>query len=161
VIELRRVGVDEWQLWRDVRLRALREAPYAFGSTLAQWEGEGLEARWRARLEDVSLNLVAIAGESAVGQVSGTAPDEGGRVELLSMWVDPSARGTGVGDALIGGVVAWAEGSGASAVALSVKAGNERAIALYERMGFERIDEPADEGEFRMLRRGRRPSAAD
>ncbi len=37
VINDRMVGVEDWQLWRDLRLEALQEAPYAFGSTLAEW----------------------------------------------------------------------------------------------------------------------------
>ena len=38
--ELRTVGADDWQAMRDIRLDALREAPYAFASTYAQ------EAAW-------------------------------------------------------------------------------------------------------------------
>jgi len=60
VIDVRTVGVEDWRLWRDLRLEALREAPYAFGSTLAEWQGEGdTEVRWRARLSTVRLNVVA------------------------------------------------------------------------------------------------------
>ena len=153
MIELRRLGVEDWPLWRDVRLRALAEAPHAFGSTLAQWQGDGLDARWRARLEEVPLHVVAVddAG-SALGQVSGWGPDTEGRVELISMWVDPVARGSGVGEALIGEVVVWAREQGAPAVVLSVKVANGPAIALYERLGFVRTDEVADDGEMRMQR---------
>src|SRR5882762_3516310 len=97
--ELRRITAEEWQLWRDVRLRALADAPYAFGSTLAYWQEEGREERWRSRLTEVPLNVLAVAGDSPLGQVSGTAVDSEGRVELISMWVDPSARGVGVGEA--------------------------------------------------------------
>ena len=154
MIELRRITAADWELWRAVRLRALAEAPYAFGSTLAHWQGSDLEARWRSRLDDVALNVVALTVDgSAVGQVSGTAADGDGRVELISMWVAPEARGTGAGEALVGEVLRWAAGEeGAPAVVLSVKEGNERAIALYRRLGFEQTDEAADEGELRMVR---------
>ncbi|WP_433718687.1 hypothetical protein ACQP2Y_30745 [Actinoplanes sp. CA-051413] len=38
-------------IWRELRLEALREAGYAFGSQLADWQGDGdREERWRARL---------------------------------------------------------------------------------------------------------------
>src|SRR5439155_1526489 len=46
-IELRTVRPDDWTIWRDLRLAALAEAPYAFGSTLAQWQDQA-EERWRA-----------------------------------------------------------------------------------------------------------------
>jgi ribosomal protein S18 acetylase RimI-like enzyme len=154
VIELRRLTPDEWRLWRDVRLRALSEAPAAFGSTLAQWQGEDhdLEVRWRARLEEVPFNVVAVAEEGgpAVGQVSGVGPDDERRVELISMWVDPAARGTGVGEALIDAVLRWAREQEAPTVVLSVKERNEPAIRLYRRMGFVRTEEAADDGEIRM-----------
>jgi len=148
--DLRRVGADDWQLWRDIRLRALAEAPDAFGSTLAYWRIGDLEERWRNRLTDVPLNVVAIGGDSALGQVSGTALDAEGRVELISMWVDPAARGAGLGEALVAKVVEWARMSGAAAVVLSVKEMNAPAVALYRRVGFAPTDERADEGEIRM-----------
>ncbi len=149
-VAVRRLGADDWQLWRDVRLRALSEAPYAFGSTLAYWQGSDLEERWRGRLTDVPLNLVAVASDSAVGQVSGTSLDADGRVELISMWVDPASRGAGVGEALVQAVVDWAEAGGATAVVLSVKEANAPAVGLYARVGFRVTVEPADEGEMRM-----------
>src|SRR5258708_39179395 len=91
---LRRISADDWPLWRAIRLNALAEAPHAFGSTLASWTGVGdKEERWRQRLTTVPLNIVAFLNDSAVGMVSGTALDQGGTVELISMWVAPSARG--------------------------------------------------------------------
>lgn len=137
-------------MWREVRLRALSEAPYAFGSTLASWQGSNLEDRWRSRLANVPLNVVAVTAGSPVGQVSGTALDPEGRVELISMWVDPTVRGAGIGAALVSEVVGWARATGAAVVVLSVKKRNAPAIGLYRRLGFAPTDEPADDGEIRM-----------
>src|SRR5690348_12584381 len=102
-VEIKRLTADDWQLWRVVRRRALQDAPEAFGATLADWDGElDVESRWRARLETVPFNVVACFEGEPVGQVSGTAPDDDGRVELISMFVAPEARGRGIGRALIG-----------------------------------------------------------
>lgn len=103
VIELRVLEPDEWQLWREVRRRALAEAPQAFGSTLESWSGNGdTEGRWRARLSEVPFNVVAVVEDIAVGQASGTAVGDDGQSEVISMWLAPQARGTGAAEALLG-----------------------------------------------------------
>ena len=137
VINVRTVGVEEWQLWRDLRLEALQEAPYAFGSTLAEWQGEGdTEMRWRARLSTVRLNVVAYLNGKAAGMVSGDFANRRGMVELISMWVAPFARGQGVGDSLVVTVIEWTRGQGAAKIALDVVESNQHALNLYRRHRF-------------------------
>jgi GNAT superfamily N-acetyltransferase len=134
MITLRTVGAEGWREWRELRLAALREAPYAFGSTLAEWQ-DAPEERWRQRLE-VPHNLVADLDGVPAGMASGTAPDEYGTVELISLWVTPSWRGHGVGDALVAGILSWAKAVGSGRVELNVADGNTAAAALYRRHGF-------------------------
>ncbi len=135
-----------------MRLEALAEAPFAFGSTLADWQGErDTEERWRKRLSDVPLNLVAEWEAAPAGMASGTSPDGERSVELISMWVAPTARGRGVGDALVESVIEWAREQQASRVALAVFASNERALALYRRHGFLDIG-TANGGQRKMAR---------
>jgi ribosomal protein S18 acetylase RimI-like enzyme len=136
-ITIRRIGAEDWALWRQLRLKALEEAPYAFSARLADWQGEhDTEARWRQRLSDVPFNLVAEFQKTAAGMVSGTAVDSAGSVELISMWVAPFARGQGVADALVRAVIGWARGQRASRVSLGVREGNDAAEACYRRHGF-------------------------
>lgn len=116
-------------------MEALREAPYAFGSSLEEWQ-DADERRWRARLESVPLNLLAVLDEKPAGIVSCIEPRDGGTAELISMWVAPFARGRGVGDVLIQAVIAWAREQNASGLMLSVREQNAHAIALYRRHGF-------------------------
>lgn len=152
VAEVRTVAPGEWPLWRDLRLRALADAPEAFGSSLAEWE-KADERRWRRRLEEVPFNVVAVVDDVPIGQASGTAAGEDRRVELISMWVAPEARGAGVACALVDAVAEWARGAGAIEVRLSVRRANEHAIRLYERTGFVQVDEPGDEAaELAMVR---------
>ena len=139
MIELRELTADDWDSWRELRLAALAEAPYAFGSTLADWQGEGdKEERWRARLSiPGSYNLLALVDERPAGMVSGVPGPQAGVVELISLWVGKQARGRGVGDRLVEAVVQWAGRGRAEAVRLAVSPGNAHALALYRRHGFE------------------------
>ncbi|MFC7550177.1 GNAT family N-acetyltransferase [Plantactinospora sp. GCM10030261] len=139
MLELRELTVDDWTIWRELRLAALAEAPYAFGSTLADWQGDGdREERWRGRLAlPGSYNLVAVLDDQPVGMVSGIPVDGAdGIAELISMWVSPAGRGRGVGVRLVEAVADWARRRGARVLRLAVMSDNAAAIALYERAGF-------------------------
>jgi len=146
VIELRVLTPDDWPTWRELRLAALAEAPYAFGSRLADWQGEGDRAeRWRARLElPGSSNLVAAIDGQPVGMASGVPAEEPGVVELISMWVSPVARGRGVGERLIEAIGQWAQGRQAKVFRLAVVSDNEAAERLYRRCGFTMTDALGD-----------------
>jgi ribosomal protein S18 acetylase RimI-like enzyme len=137
VTDLRTLGPEDWKLWRGLRLAALAEAPHAFGSRLADWQGEGdREERWRERLGIAgSHNVVAVLDGEPVGMATGV-PGSDDSAELISMWVAPSARGRGVGDALVHEVERWARESGARVLRLDVAEDNAAAQALYERHGF-------------------------
>ncbi|MGW7536417.1 GNAT family N-acetyltransferase [Amycolatopsis sp. NPDC054798] len=147
MIVVRELSGDNWAEWRDLRLAALREAPEAFSSKLADWQGEGdSESRWRARLRDVSLNVLADLDGVPAGMVSGNLSERGDKAELLSMWVVPSARGRGAGDALVRAVVRWSEGRGAGELSVRVADGNQHALELYRRHGFVERPLPPDSG---------------
>jgi GNAT superfamily N-acetyltransferase len=135
---VRRLGAHEADLLRDVRLRALRDAPMAFGSTLAREEAYEPETweRWAAESASGDHQAIFIA-EPAAGMASGVIDDEDAAVaHLYAMWVAPDARGTGAGKALLEAVVAWATGHGAERLTTSVTDGNAAAGALYARAGF-------------------------
>jgi GNAT superfamily N-acetyltransferase len=156
-IALRVLTADEWQLFRKIRLEALREAPYAFGSTFESWQGEGdTEQRWRERLTNVPFNVIAYFGEKPAGIVSGVRADVGAEIELISMWVAPFARGKGVAIALVNAVLEWADAQQIEKVSLRVMEGNARAKAFYLRWGFvdtgEAYSAPDGRPERRMLR---------
>ena len=136
-VEIRVIGVDEWPLWRNLRLQALGEAPYAFSSTLAEWQGKGdTETRWRDRLSTVHFNVLAYLNGKAAGMVSATAANQDGTIELISLWVAPFARGHGIGDSLVAVVIEWARRQRASKLTLAVVESNRHADALYRRHRF-------------------------
>ncbi len=56
--------------------------------------------------------------------------------EIADLIVIPSHRNRGIGQALINGLLDRARNLGMAAVEIGVQADNERARALYERLGF-------------------------
>lgn len=144
-IELRRLTGDDWAAWRPVRLTALADAPEAFGSRLADWQ-DAPEHRWRTRLSlPGALDLLAVEDDRPVGTASGVPDtDDPTRVALISMWVEPTARGRGVAGVLIEAIARWAAEQGATDLLLSVMPDNDRARRTYERTGFTATDEPGD-----------------
>jgi GNAT superfamily N-acetyltransferase len=135
---VRRLGADEAGLLRDLRLRALRDAPMAFGSTLALEEPYTPQdwARWATDAAAGERQAVFIA-EPAAGLASGVIDDdEPTLAHLYAMWVAPEARGTGAGRRLVEAVIAWAAERGAQRLTTSVTEGNAAGAALYAAAGF-------------------------
>jgi len=66
------------------------------------------------------------------------------RTPELAIAVVPSARGKGVGSALLDALLGRARSAGYPSISLSVDRNNAGAIELYERHGFARVGEDAD-----------------
>ena len=94
--DLRRLGPDDWEVLRDVRLRALADSPDAFGSTLDR-EQAFPEKEWRRRL--VRPVYAVLDGDRPVAMAGAFAED--GQVQVWGMWTDPAHRGRGHARALL------------------------------------------------------------
>ena len=142
-MEVRRLRRGDGGRLRDVRLRALADAPYAFSSSLEREFDRGPEF-WEERVAESELGedgavFVAIDDDRSVGMAGGFCSGEGsGVVMLWGMWVDPLARRAGLGQALVEAVASWARDSGADHVRLAVTDCEESrpAAALYRKLGF-------------------------
>jgi len=119
-----------------VRLDALKEAPYAFGSTYER-EMEFDEATWRRRVVERTRFIVDVDGTIA-GTVSGGDGEVNAAAAMTAMWVDPRYRRQGVGEVLVKTVLEWARAKGYSQMFLWVTDVNPRAEHLYLRLGFVR-----------------------
>ena len=136
MIRFEQLTADEGPRLRSIRLRALMDAPDAFGTTLEEAVARPAES-WSEQL----LNLptfVAVGDGRDMGLVR-CARDQT-RIDtawLISMWVALEVRRLGVGAALVDLVIEWARMNGVNRLLLDVADLNAPAIALYEGKGFK------------------------
>lgn len=85
----------------------------------------------------LSLWLVALEGETVAGYVgSQTVLDE---TDMMNIAVHPDFRRRGIAQALVESLVKQLRQRGSQCLTLEVRASNSPAIALYEKLGFQKI----------------------
>jgi ribosomal protein S18 acetylase RimI-like enzyme len=146
MIVIKRITAEDAFIFRGVRLRALKDSPTAFSSTYAKEsklpdeECQRRAAHWNG---ENGIGLLAMDKEYACGLVfcfreeqDPEPKQDRGRGDIVSMWVDPQFRRSGVGKELIDAVAEWAADSGIGELKLMVTSVNKGATAFYERLGF-------------------------
>ncbi|HXX38963.1 MAG TPA: GNAT family N-acetyltransferase [bacterium] len=137
---IRRIRIDEASRLRALRLAALADAPTAFGTTLAEARRKP-PAHWEQLARDAATShayaLFVAEEDRRWHGLAGGIHERPDTVELVSMWVEPCRRRSGIGAALVEAVVAWARGLDARRVTLWVTDVNHGAKSLYRRQGFE------------------------
>jgi L-amino acid N-acyltransferase YncA len=89
------------------------------------------DCRFVARMEDRVVGWTAVARYSSREVYAGVAWE--------SVYVDESARGHGIGAALLRTLIPATEASGIWTLIAGVQAENTASLALHERVGFRRI----------------------
>jgi len=128
-------------VFRDVRLRALQDAPLAFGSTYAREsrfsdeEWLGRVARWNG---ESGIGYLAMDRGHGHGIAGVLLEEEGACAHLVSMWVAPTHRKCGTGRLLVDEIANWSRQRGVDVLQLMVTSSNEPAMLFYQRLGFSR-----------------------
>jgi len=140
VLDIRRLGRDEWLALRDIRLTALRESPDSFLSTYnkernfddSKWRKEFDRGDWYIGSRDGRLaSLLGITREPK------TPLDQ---CYLEYVWVSPEYRRTGVASFMLNAVLDQLRAAGVRTAFLWVLDGNDVAVHLYKRRGFVSTD---------------------
>ena len=146
--EIRELQASDGMLLKEVRLRALRDAPHAFGGMRtyeeetafpdSQWHQLAAELGGEVPLwRDRCAAFVAFQGDEACGIAStylcSRVP---GRAFFSAAWVDSRFRRQGNGRALVRKAIDWAQARNADHLRLWVDDANPDADAFYLALGF-------------------------
>ena len=139
-ISARVLGEEDWQVYRELRLTALRESAGAFVSSYDE-ESQYDEEFWRERMRRAH-RLVAERNGEAVGVVGLGLHDKNPEVgEIFGLWVAPEARGTRVAWRLVGAVAEQAFRDGRRRLYFWVGSDNGPAVAFASTFGFRPTSE--------------------
>lgn len=141
-MEIVELPVEEWQAYRDLRLRALREDPQAFSSTYAA-AVESAEAAWKKRLEEARQGergwlLFAREHSRLVGMIGAYIEDNAtDTVTIVSVYVPREERGRGISVRLMESILGKLSRKPALKTAkLAVNKDQVAALSLYRKFGF-------------------------
>src|SRR4051812_35155605 len=136
-VKIRRLTVDDLEIFREIRAEALQKHPQSFGSPEEDEGGDAMVAAYRHWLSGTIFgafgcgSLIGVAGF----YVSADKRTQH-RGHIYTVYVKENSRGKGVGDRLIKELLAHAEAS-VEQVHLAVLLTATAAIKTYKRNGFE------------------------
>jgi GNAT superfamily N-acetyltransferase len=140
-ITLRAISTNDKDLYRETRLRALQDTPFAFGSNYAR-EAAFTDAEWQQRTANLAsghaVGYLALDAGLPCGLIAALPSEEFPNCfAVVSMWVAPTHRRLGVGTLLIDGIKDWAASRNARELRLMVTGNNPSAMDFYLRNGFD------------------------
>ncbi|VVO76626.1 hypothetical protein PS903_01545 [Pseudomonas fluorescens] len=139
-MDIRLTETKDWMLLKQVRLAALLDTPTAFGvnyQTAANYTDE----QWKDRASSTGTAFwLAFDSDKPIGMI-GAGVSSANRCNLIGMWIEASARGSGVAAQLVEAVKAHAMARGFDGVFLDVSPDNARASHFYLKQGFAFLDE--------------------
>lgn len=164
MFEYRALQPGDAETWRGLRLRGATEFPLGFLITPEEAIATSSEDAQRIILAG---SLRGVFQDGNLLGFCGYRPQRLARTshrgEIGPFFISREWQGTGAAMCLLDGVVAEARAGGIEQLELTVSPGNHRAIAFYEREGFERFGifpdavrmggVPADEYLYRRLLR--------
>jgi ribosomal protein S18 acetylase RimI-like enzyme len=145
-MQIVKLGPEEWQAFRQLRLESLEADPQAFSSLYAEVERRP-DSFWQERLRESQVGekswmLFARDGDRLVGMIGAFREAGSEMVEIISVYVSRDWRGQGVGGALMEGILGEMRRlEGVRTAVLGVNAGQAAAVALYQRFGFVIVGE--------------------
>lgn len=149
MITVRRIGIGESELFKRIRLKALKDAPYAFPSTYASAIQRSVES-WREQADRSAVGsdratFIVYSEDVPVGMAAlYRLEDNVDTGELIQVWVSPKYRGTTVIINLMDTIFKWARENNFREVIAGVNKANSRALKFYIKYGFSTLEETSE-----------------
>lgn len=146
MITVRRLQVGEADLFKQIRLMALKDSPHAFPTTYDAAVQRSAES-WREQAERTAqgtdrATFIAFSDDIPIGMTAlYRSEDHADAGELLQVWVSPEHRGTRLAWDLIDTVFEWARDNSFRRIIAGVTKGNRRALKFYIKYGFSIMEE--------------------
>lgn len=141
---VRRIQIGETELYKQIRLASLKEAPYAF-ETPYESAVQRSEETWRERAESGAqrndgATFLAFSEDRPVG-IAAIFRSQGQieMAELMQVWVHPDFRGSGTAWDLMDAIFRWAKENNVRKIIAGVTNANPGALKFYTRYGFSRM----------------------
>jgi ribosomal protein S18 acetylase RimI-like enzyme len=137
---VRLLGAADVEVFKRIRLEALRAEPGSFASTASDWV-DLPEQEWRRRLTENPVFVGFLDNEPAgiIGLLRQQASKMRHRASLVMVYVRRDARATRLAKAILARVEDHARAHGVRQIELSVSVENAAAIRFYRRAGFAEI----------------------
>ncbi len=134
---IRHLGPGDFDIFRRIRLEALRAEPAAFASSAEDWEVLP-DAEWRRRLiaNAVFVDFHEEEPVAIMGLMRQSASKMAHRATVIMVYVRKDRRGGGHAKALLDAIVRHALAAGIRQLELAVSGENPAAIRFYRREGF-------------------------
>ena len=136
MVQIRKLPADRWRDFRDLRLKALKTDPAAYGSSYEE-EVKVKEEEWRRRIRST---VFALSGDEPIGMIVAyfdQRPKTRHIVEIYGFYVSPEHRGEGVGTKLLERALALAgRNRRIVKVSLAVNPEQRAAVKIYRKAGF-------------------------
>lgn len=134
---IKQLGADDWHIWKNFRLEALKNSPESFGSSYEE------ELNWTNSDFQNSLTKSDIFGVfvdnsliSCAGFYSLNSAKTKHRGVIWGMYTRPECRGQGIASALIQTIINHAK-SRVDQLHLTCVTSNLGAVAFYQKQGFK------------------------
>lgn len=140
-VEIVKLRVGEWPLYKQIRVEAVTDSPQAFGSNRDQQLAHP-DSFWQQRLEEAERGeqqwlLFARSGKDLVGMIGAYGEEETPQeATVISVYVTPSARGKGISTLLMRAILDELKKAGIHKVWIGVNIQQKAALHLYQKTGF-------------------------